>query len=1513
MKMKYLLSLLALILSGTSARAASLLGESVTLTVHYSVFADSFVSEDLYTTTVTVGAGAEVSGQAISITFQSGGFPQTMSGTVTIDVGANTLSVNFSGTQQSGTLSVILGSVNDESAASITAVSQISATGFTAGVNQPLSPTFSNAGSGSVTAGFQPFGFQPGVNLTQVVSITLADAVASAPTVTSPTSASVTASTATLGGNVSSDGDATVTERGVVYSASATNSDPQIGGTGVTKVAGSGTTGVFTVGVTGLTAATSYSYKAYATNSVGTTYTSTGTFTTAVTIPGAPTGPSAVAGDGQATISFSVPASNGGAAITGYTVTASPGGFTGTGATSPVTVTGLTNGVAYTFTVTATNSAGTGSASAASNAVTPKADQTIAFANPGAQDFGTSPTLTATATSGLDVIFTSDTPGVATITSDGVLTFLMAGTATIDADQAGNSVFNAAPAVSRSFTVNAVVPGAPTVGTATAGDAQASVTFSAPLFTGGAAITGYTVTSSPEGLTGTGASSPVVVTGLTNGTAYTFTVTATNSAGTGSASVASNSVTPPPTVSSIERATGSPTNAASVGFTVVFSDGVTGVDADDFSLIVTGSATGTVAGVSAVNTSTYTVTVNAVSGDGTLQLDLKNSGTGIAGIPGNPIVTGFTTGQTYTIDNTVPDLVSIARQVPATVNVDAATATWRIAFDGGVIGVDVADFALSVLAGTPTGTVTSVTPVSASVYDVEVNALGGQGPLRLDLKAAATGIADLAGNAITDGGVTSGDFYIVGVADVFDTVSLAMGAVRSVSGAATTQAAQRFTTAAAGPLSLTTVTAALGAVTGTPVPAVTIHADNAGAIDPAVVATLTNPASLAANALNVWTSTALLSANTVYWVRFADTSVAGAYEIEETAATIGGSGTWLAMADYVYRHGVNAATGPQAGALQIALGATSTPAITSGLSPFVQYGTGFNYTITATNLPTSFAAPGLPPGLSLNPATGVISGTPTEAGTFTVALTATNGSGAGSPATLDLAVGPASLTISADSTSRSYGAANPELSFDVTGFVNGDTAAVLTTVPTVGTDATPTTPPGAFPIVVGSAVAPNYSITYVGGTLTITKAAQAITFTAPGEVILGQSATLSATSGSTLPVTLSVVSGPAAMEGSTLASTGVGAVTVRAAQAGNANFNAAPNVDRTVMVIVGLPVITTALAVPTPSVGGTATLDVVGSNPNVNYQWQRNGTALTGQTGSSLTLNDVQPPTAGLYTYTATIPGGGSGASNPVIVGLATTEKIIGMGEEVGANIVHPNGEVYNQVLLEGPAATVTANPQQITRVSFIDMSNDIVQIEFSGAGTLSLVMDNAATPAPAANYNQPGVDYVRGHAGIVITGANETTNLSVFTVGRSNAVNQTLFVDTADYDGVADIAFVAIQSTDGKFGGIRTGNVIYFATAGFTGVYAPGVELTGPMYVGNVSAFDSASPVLIVGSVTDARIAGGDLFQANGQPVRVSGLTQLEFVDGTTSHGVVLPAQANRGVLLEDGVEVTSQIVVNP
>jgi hypothetical protein len=89
-------------------------------------------------------------------------------------------------------------------------------------------------------------------------------------------------------------------------------------------------------------------------------------------------------------------------------------------------------------------------------------------------------------------------------------------------------------------------PGAPTIGTATAGSSLcASVTFTAPACTGypSGGITGYRVVSTPGCLTATGASSPLVVTGLTDATSYTFKAQAQNANGYGALSAASNSIT----------------------------------------------------------------------------------------------------------------------------------------------------------------------------------------------------------------------------------------------------------------------------------------------------------------------------------------------------------------------------------------------------------------------------------------------------------------------------------------------------------------------------------------------------------------------------------------------------------------------------------------------------------------------------------------------------------------------------------------------------------------------------------------------------------------------------------------------------------------------------------------------------------------------------------------------------------------------------------------------------------
>jgi hypothetical protein len=113
------------------------------------------------------------------------------------------------------------------------------------------------------------------------------------------------------------------------------------------------------------------------------------------------------------------------------------------------------------------------------------------------------------------------------------------------------------------------------------------VAFTAPTSDGGSAITSYTVTSTPGNITATGSASPITVTGLTNGTAYTFKVKATNAIGTGPESAASNSVTPTGTTIVISPAQGTLGTAIVItgaGFTdkkgKVLIDGVSAVKLD---------------------------------------------------------------------------------------------------------------------------------------------------------------------------------------------------------------------------------------------------------------------------------------------------------------------------------------------------------------------------------------------------------------------------------------------------------------------------------------------------------------------------------------------------------------------------------------------------------------------------------------------------------------------------------------------------------------------------------------------------------------------------------------------------------------------------------------------------------------------------------------------------------------------------------------------------------------------
>ncbi len=272
--------------------------------------------------------------------------------------------------------------------------------------------------------------------------------------------------------------------------------------------------------------------------------------------PGSPTDVVATAGDATAQINWTAPISNGGSAITGYVATSAPEGKTCSSATPGCQVAGLINGTSYTFTVTATNAVGTSAPSVPSNAVTPVAATvpgSPTLVNASAGDGRAYVNWTAPSSNGGSAItgYTAiATPGGNSCNSAGLgcsVVGLSNGTPYTFKVTASNAVGNSLPSVpSNTVTPTAAptVPSVPTQVVATAGNQSAIVSWSPPANSGGSAINGYRVISTPNSSGCSATTTTCTVSGLSNGTAYVFNVIATNATGDSDASSPSNTVTP---------------------------------------------------------------------------------------------------------------------------------------------------------------------------------------------------------------------------------------------------------------------------------------------------------------------------------------------------------------------------------------------------------------------------------------------------------------------------------------------------------------------------------------------------------------------------------------------------------------------------------------------------------------------------------------------------------------------------------------------------------------------------------------------------------------------------------------------------------------------------------------------------------------------------------------------------------------------------------------------------------
>ncbi|MBS9763084.1 DUF4347 domain-containing protein [Pseudomonas mosselii] len=214
-----------------------------------------------------------------------------------------------------------------------------------------------------------------------------------------------------------------------------------------------------------------------------------------------------------------------------------------------------------------------------------------------------------------------------------------------------------------------------------------------------------------------------------------------------------------PTAVGIVTLDPSPSNAQSVRFTVTFSEQVSGVDLADFTLVGSGSASGTLSGLQALGGGVYVITVSGVSGTGTLGLNLNGSATGITDVAGNALVGGLT-GAVYSIDRDAPTVGSVSVPVGVLYNTGDVL-TFVVNTSEAVVVDGVPRLALDVGGRTVYADFVagSGTPTLVFQYQVQAGDNDADGIQVLGLSANGASLRDAAGNALTPALENVGDTH----------------------------------------------------------------------------------------------------------------------------------------------------------------------------------------------------------------------------------------------------------------------------------------------------------------------------------------------------------------------------------------------------------------------------------------------------------------------------------------------------------------------------------------------------------------------------------------------------------------------------------------------------------------------------------------------------------------------------------------------------------------------------------
>jgi titin len=501
-----------------------------------------------------------------------------------------------------------------------------------------------------------------------------------------------------------------------------------------------------TNGTSALANGTTYSVQIRAVNSAGAGNASLTTTATPVTVPTAPLSVVATPGNASISLNWNAPASNGGATITDYEVEYSTNGgstwfsfINGTSAATSASITSLTNGTSYTFRVSAVNSVGVGVASVWSTSVAPR---TVPTAPTNLAIVAGAGSITASwtaASSGGSTItdfiveystdgnlWTTFNDGLSTSTST-TITGLTNGTAYYVRVSAVNVAGESTAVVSGSTATPKTTPSAPSISAITADNQSLSVAFTAGA-TGGSAITSYqySINGGSTWTTASGASSPIVISSLTNGTQYQVALRAVNVVGNGNTSniLASTPRTVPdaPTISSITAGA----NQGSVAFTLSGNGGsaVTDyeyrVNAGSWSgWISAGTTTSPLTVANLVNGTAYDVQIRAVNIAGAGSGSSSRSVTPFSS-PGAPTITGVAAGRGQ-----------IAVSFAAGVTGGSAITNYQYSIDGGTTWV-----ALNPASTTSPFTITGL--ADSTTYNIQLKAVNVAGSGAASSAVAAT-------------------------------------------------------------------------------------------------------------------------------------------------------------------------------------------------------------------------------------------------------------------------------------------------------------------------------------------------------------------------------------------------------------------------------------------------------------------------------------------------------------------------------------------------------------------------------------------------------------------------------------------------------------------------------------------------------------------------------------------------------------------------------------------------------